>query len=209
MKISLLAALFFGQIYCLHAQQIFLKGGKSISVFDYHDTQGKSLENLQSTSQTYLGIGYSNQLAGEKLFLTITGTCTDYGSTGSDRSLDNYFTWDATYMGLAVGLDYHLFHPNNFSFYLKGSVGAEALIRGSQTINNQVYNLADQDDFKSLIHFFRAGPGVQYRAGESLSVFAEYLYGKGGMFKNRQGDLKIINHCAGIGLLIDIESQQR
>ena len=44
------------------AQQLYLETGKTISSFDYKTSQGNSLENLQSSSHSFMAIGYKNQI---------------------------------------------------------------------------------------------------------------------------------------------------
>ena len=78
------------------------------------------------------------------------------------------------------------------------------MIQGTQTLNNQVFNLTEEEDFKTPIYFFRAGTGAQFKISEKLSAFAQYTYGKSGTFKKIQGSLKIEAHNFGIGLLINI-----
>jgi len=116
----------------------------------------------------------------------------------------NYFEWDVTYLGARVGLDYELFHTGNFTYFIKGAASAEFLIRGTQTLNDQVYTLQGENDFDTPIYFFRGGLGIQYKVSQKLSVFTQYMYGRSGTFKNIEGKLNINDHHFGFGLLINI-----
>ena len=192
----------------VNSQQLYFEAGKTISSFNYKNSQGNSLENLQGTNHTFMGLGYRTNIFTKKLFLNLDGNYNSYGAIGSDSVLNNYFEWDVSYLGASVGLDYEVFNPGNFTFYLKGSASAEFLIHGTQTLNEQVYKLSGVEDFDTPIYFLRIGLGVQYCVSEKLTVFTQYMYGKSGTFKNIQGDLKINAHNFGFGLLISISKKQ-
>ncbi|MEZ4803759.1 MAG: outer membrane beta-barrel protein [Gelidibacter sp.] len=206
---------FFTFFYCfisgftLFGQQLFLEAGKSISSFDYKNSLGNSIENLQSKSNTYLNLGYRDHLNDDKtLFLVLGLTYSDYGAIGSDPILDNYYEWDVTYLGLQAGLDFRLFRIRDFSFFIKGRVTVEHLIRGTQTINNQVYDLVGEKEFNSNIFFLKGGLGMQYPISRNTSVFVNYFYGKTMLIDQSkspdQETLKFNNHQLGIGLIINL-----
>lgn len=207
-RISLLLTLLFAAVFSVLAQQLYIEGGKSISSFVYKDSEGKTLDNLHSTDNFFLSIGFRRNIFIKNLFLNVSGNYNTYGASGSDKDLDNFYDWNLNYLGLDLGLDYYLYKKGKLGFYLKGGVSAEFLVQGKQTINDQVYNLREEKDFDSPFYFFRGGVGAQYAASEKLTVFTQYLYGKGAQFKNHQGNLKIHEHRFGIGLFINISSSQ-
>lgn len=204
MRIFLLPALFLLYSISVKSQQIYLEAGKTISNFDFENSQGETLQNLQASDHTFISLGYRRNVFTKNLFLNVNANYNGYGSIGSDRALDNFFEWDADYLGLSLGLDYEVYKPGDFTFYIKGSGAGEFLVRGTQTLNNQVFDLSGAEDFDTPIYFFRAGLGVQFKVSDKLSVFTQYLYGKGGTFKNIPGSLKIETHNFGLGLLINI-----
>ncbi|GAA4277079.1 OmpA family protein [Aquimarina mytili] len=191
-------------ISSLKSQQLYLEAGKTISSFDFKNSLGGELENLRATDHTFLSLGYRKSVFTERLFLNVTGNYSTYGSIGSDRALDNFFEWDITYIGINAGFDYEFYKPGDFTFYIKTTAAAEFLIQGTQTLNNQVFNLAGEDDFDTPIYFFRGGLGVQYKVSQKLTAFTQYMYGIAGTFKDIQGDLKINAHTFGLGLLIHL-----
>lgn len=208
MKQTLLFMLFWVSTLSF-GQQMFFEVGSTISAFEYKNSQGESLDNLQSKSNNYLVLGYrrilnNNQTLAFSMALTYNG----YGAIGSDRTLDNYFEWDVNYAGLNAGLDYRLFRIRDFSFFVKGSVSVEFLIRGNQTINNQVYNLVGEDEFNNNIFFTRGHFFVQYPISRNTSIQAGYSYGKTVLIgKGNSQDnetLKLNAHQIGIGLVINL-----
>ncbi len=208
MKKLLLFTLIFFCVNSLIGQQLYLESGKTISSFDYKNSQGESLDNLQSSNHTYLSLGYRKTIFAKDLFINLNATYSGYGSIGSDRALDNYFEWDLSYLGANVGFDYEFYKPGDFTFFVKVATSAEFLIHGTQTLNNQVYKLPGEQDFDTAIYFFRGGLGIQYKASENFTVFNQYMYGFSGTFKNIQGDLKIRAHNFGLGLLINISKNK-
>jgi hypothetical protein len=48
------------------AQQIYLETGKSSSSFDYNNSQGVKLQNLQSTNHSFMAIGYRDRIISEQ-----------------------------------------------------------------------------------------------------------------------------------------------
>ena len=88
------------------AQQLFLKTGATVSNFQYKNSQGQALDNLQSAGKFHFGIGNRYLMVhGGSLYFTYGASWNNYGAIGSDARLDNFFEWDLTYIGLQTGLD--------------------------------------------------------------------------------------------------------
>ncbi|MEH6538094.1 MAG: OmpA family protein [Psychroserpens sp.] len=208
MKSYIVFACLFLSYFSVNSQQLYFESGKTISSFDYKNSQGESLDNLQSSNHTYLSLGYRTKFFAKGLFVNFNGNFYEYGAIGSDVDFDNYFEWDLSYLGASLGFDFEIFKPGNFTIYIKASAGAEFLIQGTQTLNDQVFNLSDQEDFDSAIYVIRAGLGMQYAVSQGLSVFTQYMYGTSDAFKDVQGDLKIKTHNIGIGLLVSLKKGQ-
>ena len=208
MRVFLLLCFLCFKISMAQCQQIFLESGKTTSSFDYKDSNVETLDNLQSSSHTFLMIGFRKNLWTKHAYYNFFASYNGYGAIGSDRALDNYFEWDLNYLGFGFGLDYELYRPGNFSFYLKASASVEILMQGSQTLNNQVYNLYGEEDFDGALFAVRPGIGVQYKISENLSVFSQYTYGVSNTFKNISGNLKIRTNNIGLGLLFNISKDK-
>jgi flagellar motor protein MotB len=121
-------------------------------------------------------------------------------------SVDNHFSWDMTYLGINLGLDYEFYRPGNFTFYGRAMVSPEFLLRGTQTINNQVYDLIGEDDFDTPMLFMRLGLGAQYRISELISVYLQYMGGKSYALKGDSEKLNLISHNIGLGVLFNLSA---
>ncbi len=210
MKKQLLTILLLLIVLSTYSQQLYLETGKTVSLFNYKNSEGAALENLLSKPNTYIAMGYRSVLKENKLYLSVGGTYNGYGAIGSDRALDNYFEWDVSYIGAEVGLDLNLFRLRNFTFYLKGSTSLEFLVRGTQTINNQVFNLVGEDEFNDKIFFVRGSLGMLYPISNNTSIMANYKIGRTVLIEKGnatdQEELNLTSHQFGIGLIINLPS---
>src|SRR5690606_19939809 len=111
------------------AQELGLQFGKSISNFQYLDSQGRELENLKKTDNFFMSGEYRQNVFKEalnyKMSLNVGFAINRYGSSGSDVLLDNYYSLDVTYLGLNIGLDYVFFRNNNIQLYTKTTLSPE------------------------------------------------------------------------------------
>jgi len=195
------------------AQQIYIEGGKTLSSFDYKNSQGNRLDNLQATPHSFMTAGYRNQIFTKNLNLSLGLSYAGYGAIGSDDGVGNYFEWDVNYFEFITGLDYELFKIKKAKFYLKGTASAAFLLQGTQIVNNRVINLKNQDDFDQTVFDFRAGFGFLHPISNNLSLYAQYMHGRS--LKLRQGTavtddqetLRYVSDNVSFGLLINISKK--
>lgn len=204
-KITLLLFVFLG--YAAFAQGVYVELGKVDSSFEFKDSNGIELKNLQHSTQNYVEAGYRHNIFTKGLNIGLGLVYNSYGATGSDESQNNFFEWDVDYLGFTLGLDYDLFHINKLAFHLKATSSYEFLVQGSQIINNQVINLIDVEEFENDVIFFRGGAGLNYPVSEAVDLYIQYLYGTSlplndNTDSNSQEELKIMTHMAGIGIRI-------
>ena len=160
------------------AQEVYLETGKTSSSFDYKNSQGIGLDNLQATSHNYIAAGYAHPLFSDKLKLSIGASYAGYGAIASDDALGNRMKWELNYLEFILGLNYTVLHINAISFYVKGAASVGFLIQGTQTFNNKIIDLKGEDDFNDALGDFRFGGGLQISASDELSFYIQYMYGK-------------------------------
>ncbi len=190
------------------AQQLYLEAGKSITSFDYKNSQGNGLENLQSTTQGFMALGYRNKLFLENLQFSLGAGYTGYGAIGSDSEVGNFMEWEVNYAGLNFGLDYNLFNIRKASVYLKGGISATFFIHGHQTLNNNVFDLKNNEDFDITLISTQIGTGFSHPISENLSFYVQYIYGKSLDMVSGDAELKMASNNVGFGLLINISKKQ-
>ena len=213
MKINILMLLLLTATIAT-AQQLYVEGGKTMSSFDYKNSQGNSLDNLQATAHSFIAIGYRNQLLIKNLHLSFGTSYAGYGAIGSDDTVGNYMEWATNYLGVNVGIDYELFKVNETKFYIKGTNSVAFLLQGTQTFNNRVIDLKNRDDFDKTLFNFRAGFGFSHPISENLSLYAQYMHGRslnlseGTANTPSQEELRIVSDNISFGLLINISNKQ-
>ncbi len=188
-------------------QQLYFELGTTISSFDYENSQGRPLDNLLSKSESYYGMGYRQTINNSKtLFLSLGASYNNYGAIGSEGTVDNYFEWDVSYLGLKAGLGIKLFELRDLTFLANVSMATEFLIRGNQTINNDVFNLVGEEEFNNTIFFFRGGVEMQYPISRSTAIFVGYSYGKSILISSgvNSETLKLNAHQFGLGFIINL-----
>jgi hypothetical protein len=210
-KITLLLLLFFG--ITSFAQQIYIEGGKTMSSFDYKNSQGDRLDNLQATPQSFMTLGYREQIFTKNLNISLGASYAGYGAIGSDDTVGNYMEWDINYLEFNTGLDYELFKFREAKFYVKGTASMAFLLKGTQTFNNMVIDLKNQDDFDKTVFDFRSGFGFSHPISDNLSFYAQYMHGRslklkeGTAVTSDQEELRYVSDNISFGLLINVAAQ--
>jgi len=210
-KIALLIFLSLG--ITSFGQQIYIEGGKTMSSFDYNNSQGGGLDNLQASTHSFMTLGYRNQIFTKNLNVLLGTSYAGYGAIGSDDTVGNYMEWDINYLEFNVGLDYELFKIRKGKLYLKGTASMAFLLQGVQTINNTVIDLKDNDDFDKTLYDFRGGFGFSHPISDNLSFYVQYMRGRSITLKegtantSDQEELRIVSDNISFGLLINISKK--
>lgn len=208
-KITLLLIFLYTGINSF-GQQIYVEGGKTMSSFDYKNSQGNGLDNLQSTPHSFMAIGYRDQILVKNLNVLLGTSYAGYGARGSDDVVGNYMEWDLNYLEFNIGFDYELLKIKKATFYIKGTASAEFLLQGVQILNHRVIDLKNNDNFDKTLFDFRGGFGFSHPVSENLSFYAQYMHGKSLALKNGtantvdQEELRIVSNNISFGLLIHI-----
>jgi len=196
------------------SQQLYVEAGKTMSSFEYKNSEGNGLDNLNATSQSFMTMGYRNQIFIKNLYGSLGTSYAGYGAIGSDDTLGNFFEWNVNYLEFNVGLDYELFKANKFQFYLKGTASIEFMLQGTQTLNNMVINLKNNDDFDKTLFDFRAGFGVAHPISDQLSFYVQFMYGRSLKLKDGTAntddleELKLVSKNLSFGLLINLPKKK-
>lgn len=188
-------------------QQLYFELGTTMSSFDYKNSQGRPLNNLLSQSKSYYGMGYRQSINERRtLFISLGVSYNTYGAIGSENTIENYFEWDVSYIGLKASLGIKLFELRDLTFLANVSAASEFLIRGTQTINNEVFNLVGEEEFNNRIFFFRGGIEMQYPISSSTAIFVGYNYGKSVLISSGENSetLNLSAHQFGLGFIINL-----
>lgn len=190
------------------SQELMTETGVSFTSFDFKNSQGEELDNLQPTTNNFLTIGYRQNVLKEVLHIVGGVSFNKYGAIGSDNSINLLYEWETSYIGIYLGLDVKVFSTNKVAFYLRGTASSEFLLQGTQTLNNQVFDLKGVEEFDSTNFFFRGGAIIDYAISDKLSIYTQYKYGK----STENGEvekLKYISSEIGVGLVVKLNSKSK
>ncbi|PHR69594.1 MAG: hypothetical protein COA67_09270 [Lutibacter sp.] len=198
----------------VNAQQIILESGKSMTSFEFKDSQGTKLENLQGTTQNYIFLGFRKNAIKDFLHVLVGTSMNSYGTIGSDNAVNNYYEWETTYLGFLAGVDIKLLKIKKMTFYLRGTTSVEFLLQGTQIVNNNVYDLVGEEDFDKSNIFFRGGAVLEYPLSDIVNISLQYKYGKSKQLKNdsshsNQARIKFKSHDIGFGLIINLKKSKK
>ncbi|MEL7002043.1 MAG: hypothetical protein AAFN93_04815 [Bacteroidota bacterium] len=210
MKKLLPLILFLLIISTVQGQQIGLQAGQVFSEMRFEDSNGRELENLQSTNHFFMSGEYRTSLFSEGLNDKMKGSIGigfyGYGATGSDPVLDNFFEWDLAYLAINLGLDYEVYQVGRFAALASIRISPEFMVRGSQTINSQVFDVRGEEDFEGPIIFFRGGLATQFEVTPEATIYAQYLIGQSYSLNSNPGELNLIAQNFGIGIFLNLQS---
>jgi len=204
----------------LNTMRFGLEYGRIVSKFAYKNSAGEPLENLYGGTDDHLAIQGKFPIKKSNIYFLSSLEQNTYAARGSDNLVGNYYDWSVKYLGINVGIGYEF---TDFDFYYyrlkanrspvlslfgQATVGPEFLIQGSQTINNQVYDLRGAEEFDRPFLFARGGLGTVYYASDVFSVYLQYMGGMGfPVFKAESAsdeDLKYITHTISLGVQINL-----
>lgn len=190
------------------AQQLYFETGKSLSSFDYENSQGEKLRNLQSTVNSFMTIGYRDRvITGKNIMGSIGISYAGYGAIGSDDVVGNFMQWDVNLLEINAGLDHKVFSIKKASVYIKGLTSVGFLVSGSQTLNNQVFNLKNIEEFDKPLINFKIGGGFSHPISENLSFYVQYIYGKSLVWTPQPEKLRIASNNISFGLLVNLSNK--
>lgn len=202
-KKHILFLLLFSGCY-LQAQELFISNGKNFTKYDYKNSIGISNPDIRSGEGSFYEIGMAFQLnksaAIDKLSYAVSLVYNQFNATGG-TSTANY-AWKTNYFGIQNALNYTLFQ-NSKSFKLKTKLGCatSTIIKGEQYINNVVYNISKQEEFKGILIQPNIGIDFQYAINPNIKISAGYEFSKAFNVSNKSAEeLSFTNNQIHFGL---------
>ena len=190
------------------SQSLYVQLGNTGSTLSFENREGEELENLRATNSLFLDVGYRDKLIGDNIWIDLGIGYHQYGSVGSDPSVNNFFGWDLSYVSLNLGMHYRFLKWDKLDFYLRGTLSPEFMIRGSQTLNRQVFDLRGERDFNSPILFVKAGMSIHYPISSQVSAYLVYEGGQSFRLNDAPGKLNLITHNVGLGVHLSLNTPQ-
>ncbi len=186
----------------LFAQQIVTEVGRNSMRFDYHNSQGERLEGLYPKAHLSFAFGFRKDLT-QRLHATAQLLFEHYGSEGSIESLNTRMVWDMEYVGLGLALDGELYRRKGLVLLVRAAAEPQMMIKGTQTINDRIYDLRGVEQFEHPFLFLRGGAGMNYCLDERSAITLRYMYGYGLPMGNATDgeSLRLLTSTVSVGLL--------
>jgi hypothetical protein len=205
---KIIKSLFFLSLF-LYANQMFsqnfvLKYGKQLSSFSYIDSENNTLDNLHQIATDFQSIGYQTCLYKDILDASFGINFSDYGSIGSDDSVHNYMEWKTTYLGAFLDIDAQIFQIKEMQANLNIGFSSEYLVRGTQTLNNQVFDLTQDNNYNKMAYFYKAGLSLSYPISQRAKIILQYQLGKSLNISDINEKFNISFHQFGMGVKINL-----
>ena len=174
-KYSLLLLLFSGCY--VHAQEVFLTAGQNFTKYDYKNSLGVSNPNLRNGDGSFYQLGMAFNLGSEELNYAVSLVYNQLNAVGGSRT-SNY-AWNTNYVGIQNELNYVLFQDYD-SFKVKTKLGCatSTIIKGEQYINNVVYDISNQEEFKGILIQPNIGINFQYSLDRDIEFSVGYEFSK-------------------------------
>ena len=174
-KYSLLLLLFSGCY--VHAQEVFLTAGQNFTKYDYKNSLGVSNPNLRNGDGSFYQLGMAFNLGSEELNYAVSLVYNQLNAVGGSRT-SNY-AWNTNYVGIQNEINYVLFQDYD-SFKVKTKLGCatSTIIKGEQYINNVVYDISNQEEFKGILLQPNIGINFQYSLDRDIEFSVGYEFSK-------------------------------
>ena len=193
---------------CLQAQELFFTTGKNFTKYDYKNSFGMSNPNLRNGdgSSFQLGLGYNLKIfnTSDEFSYAISLVYNQWNAVGSSRT-SNY-AWNTNYLGIQNELNYILYQDYD-SFIIKTKLGCatSTIIKGEQYINNLMYDIANQEEFKGIVVQPNIGIDFYYSINLGIGISIGYEYSKAFNVSNTSAEkLSFSNNQIHFGLQFPI-----
>lgn len=186
-------------------QQLVTEVGRVSTLFDYTNSDGESMDDLFSAHRFSYGLAYRHGL-GKRMHARAGMVYNGYAAFGSDAVYDRLYTWDTQYLGLQLGMDMEFLRKGGFALILRGAVEPQWMVKGTQSIGNQVTSLKRVEQFDHAFLFLKGGLAGRFCIDSHVAVTAGYQYGNG-IPTGDSGDAEHLSyktHTISIGLMVSM-----
>ncbi len=190
----------------IQAQQLMSEIGRVNTTFLYTNSDNEALENLYSETDFSYALGYRMTLS-ESIYLRAGLVFNRYNNQGSDPVYDNLYEWKTSYAGLQISPEYQFLNRKKIRVLAIGSIEPQFFIKGTQTINKQIFDLKGIEQFDKPFLFWKGGLSANYCLDEKVVLSLRYMLGKGNPLGKSADDetLKLKTSTFSIGLLWGIK----
>ncbi len=188
----------------LQAQELFISNGKNFTKYDYKNSLGKTNPNIRNGEGSFYEMGLAFKLNksadANKLSYAVSVVYNQFNAVGGTSTVE--YSWKTNYLGVQNALHYTLFQTSK-SFKIKSKLGCatSTIIKGEQFINNVMYDISKQEEFKGITIQPNVGIDFQYAINPNIKISAGYEFSKAFNVSNSSTeDLSFTNNQIHFGL---------
>jgi hypothetical protein len=188
----------------LQAQELFISNGKNFTKYDYKNSLGKTNPNIRNGEGSFYEMGLAFKLNksadSNKLSYAVSMVYNQFNAVGG-TSTANY-AWKTNYLGIQNALHYTLLQTSK-SLKIKTKLGCatSTIIKGEQYINNVVYDISKQEEFKGITIQPNVGIDFQYAINPNIKISAGYEFSRAFNVSNKsKEELSFTNNQIHFGL---------
>ncbi|MGK7389675.1 MAG: hypothetical protein ACNS60_04965 [Candidatus Cyclobacteriaceae bacterium M2_1C_046] len=157
-----------------------IDASQAYTSFDFTDSQGNEQDIYDGNFSGFYSIGYQY----EDGFI-IRGNI-GMRNAGATTVIDETnYSWDFQYADVKLGLGY-MFGEGRFRPYLVISPYYAFLLKATQTINNEDFDIKDLNVVENNDYGIFASPGVQLTLSDFISAYTQFNYMRG--LQNLEGE---------------------
>jgi hypothetical protein len=198
-QIVLIALIIAINISLYGQSKIIIEGAQIYSTFKFIDANGNYLSNeyLGKFTNAY-NIGYSYKFD----FGLFVRPAIGMRNTGAEMVYDNMnYSWQLQYASAKLGIGY-MFDFEKVKPYLMISGYFAYLVNGNQIVNNEHFNIIQNNLLKTIDYGIIASPGLEVKISNEISTYFEfdYLMGLNNIEINQSQKTTNISYCLTLGL---------
>jgi len=151
---------------------ITIDASQMLTNFKFTDDQGAKDKSYTGSYSGAYSIGYRH--TGEKGLLLRGGVGMRKAGANLVYDAMNY-SWNLQYLDVKLGVGW-MFGKGRAKPYISASPYYAFLLKATQVLNNQYFNILDSKSLKTSDYGVFITPGVQFKASDAISVYGEFNY---------------------------------
>ncbi|MEZ7901204.1 MAG: hypothetical protein ACI8RY_000144 [Urechidicola sp.] len=181
---------FFLFFNCMFSQGVFFTFGKTITGYDYTNSEGESIDELKRGLGNFFEVGgvfalNRNQHLNYEVGITLS-------QFNSKATIDRHFySWETSYIGIQNVINYNFFKFSTFNFsrnnslllsdfnlFVKGGLNVSYIIYGEQIVGSRTYDISKNEEFKGFFVQPLMGVGAKIKIVRNIGLSIGYNFSK-------------------------------
>jgi hypothetical protein len=157
------------------AQEIFIQTGKNSTSYNFKASNTQSNVDYRSASGDFYEIGYNYNFKDSKIAYQVSFTYNQFNSEASSGATS--YSWNTSYLGIQNMISYSFFKSKKgLDFSLKAGINTASIIKGDQFINNEYFDIKNQEEFAGIVLQPIIGINAKYRISEKIALSVGYNF---------------------------------